>query len=40
MKKIQGFVETLQIIAFQNDGYILHRPTPRKGTLISKSHTI
>ena len=37
--KIQGFAETLQIMSFQNDWYILHRRGPSKGTFILKSHT-
>ena len=38
-KNVQGFVETLQIIPFQNDWSTLHRRCSSKGTLISKSHT-
>ena len=38
-QKAQGFVETLQIMSFQNDWWTLHRRGPSKGTIISKSHT-
>ena len=38
-KKVQGFVETLQIMSFQNDLQILHSRGPSKGTIISKSRT-
>ena len=43
-KKIQGFVETLQIMWFQNDWYILHRrvkvPSFQKVTDCSHSITL
>ena len=31
--------DTLPVISYQNDSYLLHRRSPSKGTLISKSHT-
>ena len=40
LKINQGFAETLQVISYQNDLYVLHRRIPSKGTLISKSHTM
>ena len=34
----QSFAETLQVISFKNDVYILQGRSLRKGTIISKSH--